>query len=90
MIELSAVHRYKAKTNGFFISPYLQHLLVRTGVSEVYSEADQLLETLLGVKLSRSQVFRVTTALGDALEDRHASLPCLHFTEILPFLVNLT
>ena len=40
----------------------------------VYSETDQLLKTLLGVKFSRSQLFRVTSALGDAwmLEDQ----PC--------------
>ena len=41
--------------------------MARAGGSEVYSEADQLLEMLLGMRLSRSQVFRVTSALGEAL-----------------------
>jgi hypothetical protein len=74
---VSDSHRYEAKTNGFFISPYLQHLMARAGVSEVYSEADQLLETLLGVRCSRSQVFRVTHALGEALEDQPVAVPTL-------------
>jgi len=48
--------------------------------SEVYSEADQLLKALLGVKFSRSQLFRVTSALGDALEDQPVLIPALPLT----------
>ena len=51
--------------------------MARAGVSEVYSEADQLLETLLGVRFSRSQVFRVTRALGEALETQPVPTPAL-------------
>lgn len=61
---------FQAKTHGFFISPYLQDLMARAGVSEVYSESNDLLQIFLCIKVATTQVFRVTNALGEALEDQ--------------------
>lgn len=42
--------------------------MARAGASEVYSESHELLEQLLCIDLSRTQVFRVTHQLGEPLE----------------------
>ncbi|MEZ5591638.1 MAG: hypothetical protein R3F53_13360 [Gammaproteobacteria bacterium] len=76
-MAFSARHRYQAKTNGFFISPYLQHLMARAGVSEVYSEARSVAGDAVGRAVSHSQVFRVTSALGEALETQPVPTPAL-------------
>lgn len=66
-VEVAQAHRFNAKTNGFFISPYFQKLMAITGVSDVYSVANDLLERLLGIPISMSQVYRVTNLLGQQL-----------------------
>lgn len=72
---------FQAKTHGFFISPYLQDLMTRAGVSDVYSESNDRLQRFLGIEVATTPVFRVTNALGEALEDqqeqaiRHEALP---------------
>ena len=42
--------------------------MARAGVSDVYSESHELLEQLLCIDLSRTQIFRVTHRLGEHLE----------------------
>ena len=80
-IAIADDHVFKAKTHGFFISPYLQDLMARAGVSDVYSESNDLLRMFLCIEVATTQVFRVTNALGEALEDQqeqaiqHAALP---------------
>ncbi len=66
-IEIAHNHRFKAKTNGFFITPYLQELMALAGVSDVYSAGNDLLKAFLGIDLSVSQVYRVTNLLGEQL-----------------------
>ena len=72
---------FQAKTHGFFISPYLQDLMARAGVSDGYSESNDLLQRFLCIEVATTQVFRVTNALGEALEDQqeqaipHETLP---------------
>lgn len=67
-IEIAKIHRFPAKVQGFFISPYLQAMMARAGVSDVYSEAYELLEQMLCIRFSRTQMFRVTDNLGEQLE----------------------
>lgn len=45
-----------------------------TGISEVYSQADALLERLLCISVARTQIYRVTDALGVALEDKQTEV----------------
>ena len=54
--------------NGFGISPYLQEKLVYVGQSEVYAQAAELIENLLGLRISTSQIYRLTTHYGAAIE----------------------
>lgn len=42
--------------------------MARAGVAEVYTEAQELLEQLLCIEVSRTQVYRVTHHLGEQLE----------------------
>lgn len=67
LVEIAHSHRFKAKTNGFFITPYLQELMAHAGVSDVYSASNDLLEAFLGIRVSLSQVYRVTHLLGEQL-----------------------
>lgn len=46
--------------------------MARAGVSEVYTESHELLEQMLCIDLSRTQVFRVTHQLGEQLESAQA------------------
>lgn len=44
------------------------------GISEVYSIADDLLERLLCIRVSRAQIYRVTDKLGETLEDKQTEV----------------
>ncbi len=72
-IEVAKAHRFPSKVQGFFISPYLQSLMARAGASDVYSEAHELLEQMLCIQFSRTQMFRVTDSLGEQLEAKQTS-----------------
>lgn len=61
--ELFSIHR-----NGFGISPYLQEKLTYIGQFEVYSQGSELAECLLGLKISSSQIYRLTNYYGEAVE----------------------
>ena len=80
-IAIADDQAFKAKTHGFFISPYRQDLMARAGVSDVYSESKELLQLFLCSEVATTPVFRVTNALGEAVEDqqeqaiRHEELP---------------
>ena len=55
--------------------------MARAGISDVYSESNDLLQGFLCIEVATTRVFRVTNALGEALEDqqeqaiRHEALP---------------
>ena len=55
--------------NGFGISPYLQEKLVFLGQSDVYDQAAQIAQILLGLSISPSQIYRLTNHYGAAIED---------------------
>lgn len=60
--------------------------MARAGVSEVYSESHELLEHLLCIDLSRTQIFRVTHRLGAQLEGQQTlpvELPPLADDEVV-------
>jgi hypothetical protein len=46
--------------------------MARAEVSDVYSESNDLLQLFLCIEVATTLVFRVTNALGEALEDRQA------------------
>jgi len=54
--------------NGFGISPYLQEKLVFPGQFEVYQQASELAQTMLGVAVGPSQIDRLTSHYGAAID----------------------
>lgn len=61
-------------------------MMARAGVSDVYSEAYELLEQMLCIRFSRTQMFRVTDNLGEQLETEQetlADVPELEAEEIV-------
>ena len=56
-------HRY-----GFGISPYMQELITYAGQMECYGSCEEILEQFTTVKVSPSQVYRVTNYVSESLK----------------------
>ncbi len=67
-IEMSNNEPFSNHPNGFGISPYLQDKLIFLGQFEVYQQASVIIEKLLGLSISTSQIYRLTTYYGQAIE----------------------
>lgn len=67
-IQIANSEPFSQHPNGFGISPYLQEKLVYVGQSEVYAQAAELIEKLLGLHISTSQIYRLTNHYGAAIE----------------------
>jgi hypothetical protein len=61
--------------HGFRISAYLQELMVFIGSDFVFEEASQILEKLLGIKVSAKQIERVSEKVGHILEEEQTDIP---------------
>ena len=59
---------FSTHPNNFGISPYLQEKLVFLGQFEVYAQASELAQTMLGVAVCASQIDRLTSHYGAAIE----------------------
>jgi hypothetical protein len=55
--------------NGFSISPLMQELITYAGHLECYAKSGEILEKFTQVKVSLSQVYRVTDRVGASLEE---------------------
>ncbi len=67
-IEICNNELFSVHPNGFGISPYLQEKLVFLGQMEVYQQGAEVVEKLLGLSVSVSQIYRLTTHYGQAIE----------------------
>lgn len=67
-IQIANSEPFSQHPNGFGISPYLQEKLVFLGQLEVYDQAAQVARTLLGLPIGASQIYRLTTYYGAAIE----------------------
>ncbi len=67
-IEIANSELFSVHPNGFSISPYLQEKLIFLGQQEVYQQAGEVVEKLLGLSVSVSQIYRLTTYYGQAIE----------------------
>lgn len=67
-IQIANNERFSEHQNGFGISPYLQEKLVFLGQLEVYDQAAQVAQTLLGLSIAPSQIYRLTNHYGAAIE----------------------
>ena len=57
-IQIANSEPFSRHLNGFGISPYLQEKLVFLGQLEVYEQAAQVSQTLLGLSISSTQIYR--------------------------------
>lgn len=67
-INFSRGHRFSQAVLGQRITPYLQEKLVLLGVEHVFGAIPALAESLLGIEVSGSGVFRACQAVSDQLE----------------------
>lgn len=67
-IQIANSQLFSQHHNGFGISPYLQEKLVFLGQFEVYKQASDLAQTMLGVTIGPSQIDRLTSHYGAAIE----------------------
>lgn len=67
-IEIANSETFSQHPNGFGISPYLQEKLVFLGQVEVYDQAVQLAQKLLGISVAASQIYRLTNHYGAAIK----------------------
>ncbi|MDR1021986.1 MAG: UPF0236 family protein [Prevotellaceae bacterium] len=69
-ITVSKSHPYmQGVVNGFSISPLMQELITYAGHLECYAKSEEILEKFTQVKVSPSQVYRVTDCVGESLEE---------------------
>jgi transposase-like protein len=73
--------------HGFGISPYMQELMTYAGHMECYVRSHEILEQFLSIKVSPSQVYRVTDHVSESLEGEDAmserTLPPVSQTDVL-------
>ncbi|MDR1224984.1 MAG: hypothetical protein LBL07_19215 [Tannerella sp.] len=55
--------------NGFAISPFMQALITYAGHLECFAKSGEIPEKFTRVKVSPSQVYRVTDRVGESLEE---------------------
>lgn len=67
-IQIANSEPFSHHPNGFGISPYLQEKVVFLGQLEVYDQAAQIAQTLMGISIASSQVYRLTNHYGAAIE----------------------
>lgn len=67
-IQIANNEPFSAHINGFGISPFLQEKLVYLGQFEVYDQGAELAQSLLGVNISSSQIYRLTNHYGESIE----------------------
>jgi hypothetical protein len=66
-IQIANSEPFSGHPNGFGLSPYLQEKLVFLGQFEVYKQASQLAQTMLGIAICPSQIDRLTQYYGAAI-----------------------
>lgn len=67
-IQIANSESFSQHLNGFGISPYLQEKLVFLGQLDGYDQAAQVAQTLLGIRIAPSQIYRLTNHYGAAIE----------------------
>jgi hypothetical protein len=67
-IEIANSAPFSSHPNGFGISPYLQEKLVYLAQLETYQQAAEVADTLLGISIHSSQLYRLATYYGQVIE----------------------
>jgi hypothetical protein len=66
-VTISNDHDFSSGKNGFQISGLMQELMVYAGHLECYKNSDEIINKFLSVKVSPSQVYRVTDLYGEQI-----------------------
>ncbi len=66
-IEVNNQHPFSTGHNGFQISSLMQEQIVYVGHLDCYQKGNEILEKLTSVKVSASQIYRVTDAYGEQI-----------------------
>lgn len=74
-LNLCRGHRFSESVLGQRTSPYLQEKLVLLGVEHVFDAVPTLAESLLGICVSTSGVFRACQAVSDQVESAYLQTP---------------
>lgn len=67
-IDIATSHVYSSSVRGYQISPYLQDKMVYAAQMNCYQESQEVLQTLLGIKVSSTQIHRVANTYGWCIE----------------------
>jgi Uncharacterised protein family (UPF0236) len=66
-IEINNQHCFSTGNNGFQISSLMQEKIVYVGHLDCYQKSQEIVEKLVGVKVSASQIYRVTDVYGEQI-----------------------
>ena len=85
LLNLCRKHRFSESVLGQRTSPYLQEKFVLLGVDHVFGAVPALAESLLGITVSSSGVFRTCQAVSEQLDPLALQAPSPH---LAPQLAN--
>ena len=90
LLNLCRKHRFSESVLGQRTSPYLQEKFVLLGVDHVFGAVPALAESLLGITVSSSGVFRTCQAVSEQLDPLAPQAPCptSPFPHLAPQLAN--
>lgn len=74
-IEVAKAHAFSQPVLGSRTSPYLQEKLVLLGCENVFNSVPKVVESLLGIEINESQVYRVCQAVSLQIPDKAVSTP---------------
>lgn len=77
-------HTFTEPTLGSRTSPYLQEKLALLGTTHIFHEVPTLIESLLGISVSESQVYRTLQTVSEAIEDPSLPSTCLQKIQAQP------
>lgn len=67
-VTINNNHSFSQGKNGFQISPRMQELMIYAGQMDCYENCNEVIDKFLDVKISSSQVHRVTDTYGKEIE----------------------
>lgn len=76
-IEVAKTHSFSEPTLETRTSPYLQEKIVFLGTTQIFHEVPILIESLLGISVSESHVYRTVQKVSEEIED-----PCSSSTDL--------
>lgn len=74
-IEIAKSHAFSKPVLGSRTSPLLQEKLALLGIENVFKGVPAIVESLLGIAVNESQVYRITQAVGEAVDKQALQSP---------------